>query len=62
MQSPGVTHAQETAAMALFGATKDATIGNATIEASPIFLITSRRDLPAKLALTSPSKREFSFS
>jgi hypothetical protein len=38
-QSPGATHAHETAAIALFGAASEATIGKATIDARPIFLI-----------------------
>jgi hypothetical protein len=38
-QSPGVTQAHEVAAIALFGAASEATIGKATIDARPIFLI-----------------------
>ena len=37
--SPGLRHAHETAARALLGAASEATIGKATIDARPIFLI-----------------------
>jgi hypothetical protein len=61
-QSPGPTHAHEVDASALVGAVKDATIGRATTVASPIFLITSRRDRPANFDAGSFSKRFFSFN
>jgi len=62
IQLPGVEHAQDVEAMALVGAVKEATIGSATTVASPIFLITSRRERPLKPVASSDSRRFFSFS
>src|SRR5262245_20448097 len=47
VQSSPLPHIHETLAIAFLGATSEATTGIATIDARPIFLITSRRLCPA---------------
>src|SRR6188474_3484170 len=61
-QSKSAAHAQETFAIALLGATSEATTGSAIIDARPIFFITSRRDCPTNLGFSLLSKRLFSFN
>jgi hypothetical protein len=53
---------QEAAASAFFGATNEATTGSATIDANPIFLMTSRLDCSPNADLTLLSRRSFSFN
>jgi hypothetical protein len=62
LQDGGFTHEHDAAAKALCGATSDAITGTATIEARPIFLMTSRRDVPSKLDGTAFSSRLFSLN
>jgi hypothetical protein len=61
-QSLVIVQLQEALAIALFGAASDATIGNAIIEARPIFLMASRRDWPENDDLISASSNLFRFN
>src|SRR4030095_2584690 len=61
-QDDGFWHAHDAAANALCGATSEAITGIATIEASPIFLMTSRREVPSKPEASCFSRRLFSLN